>query len=128
MGNTCRSWTSYSSYQFLLPFSLSLSLQLNLYLIHSFSQQASRTKFWALAEFFYHYGEPKHLSIFAFFCAIQKTKWKEDWNRSHVSCVSCKYDHRVMYKKYTTPYPIHGIWDGRKTSWDGEANKKIVLE
>ena len=35
-----------------------------------------------------------------------------------------KYDHRVKNKKYTTPCPIYGMWGGRKTSWDGSANKK----
>ena len=27
-----------------------------------------------------------------------------------------KYDHRVMYKKYTTPLPSYGMWGSRKTS------------
>ena len=31
-----------------------------------------------------------------------------------------------MYKKYTTPLPSYGMWEGRKTSWDGPANKKIL--
>ena len=27
-----------------------------------------------------------------------------------------QYDHRVMYKKYTTPLPSYGMWGSRKTS------------
>ena len=27
-----------------------------------------------------------------------------------------KYDHRVMYKKFTTPLPSYGMWGSRKTS------------
>ena len=27
-----------------------------------------------------------------------------------------KYNHRVMYKKYTTPLPSYGMWGSRKTS------------
>ena len=38
-----------------------------------------------------------------------------------------KYDHRVMYKKYTTSLPFYGMWGSRKTSWDGPANKKLAL-
>ena len=30
--------------------------------------------------------------------------------------VHFKYDHRVMYKKYTTPLPSYGMWSSRKTS------------
>ena len=35
-----------------------------------------------------------------------------------------KYDHWVMYKKYTTPLPSYEMWGSKKTSWDGPANKK----
>ena len=38
-----------------------------------------------------------------------------------------KYDHRLMYKKYTTPPALYGIWGSRKTSRDGPANKKSIL-
>ena len=35
-----------------------------------------------------------------------------------------KYNHKFMYKKYTTPCPIYGMWGSRKTSCDGLSNKK----
>ena len=42
-------------------------------------------------------------------------KYQNDW---------LKYDHRVMYKKYTTSLPFYGMWGSRKTPRDGPANKK----
>ena len=35
-----------------------------------------------------------------------------------------KYNHRVMYKKHTTPLPSYEMWGSKKTSWDGPTNKK----
>ena len=34
-----------------------------------------------------------------------------------------KYDHRLMYKKYTTPLANCGMWGSLKTSLDGPVNK-----
>ena len=36
-----------------------------------------------------------------------------------------KYDHKLMYKKYTTPLPYYGMWGSRKTFLDGSAKKVI---
>ena len=52
------------------------------------------------------------------FLTLALVKYQNGW---------LKYDHRVMYKKYTTSLPFYGMWGSRKTSWDGPANKKLAL-
>ena len=48
-------------------------------------------------------------------CALNQNGW-------------LKYDHWLMYKKYTGPLPYYGMRGNRKTSWDGPANKKTVVK